>query len=261
MGSTPNRVQISDLEEKNICGENILLKNKFMQLFDSNGHMCGTRVAVASYDSTYGHVYPQTGSVAPNNLLAAAQCFFYKLSNNPEYIEVADQVRCATTSSDSSLVMSGLKTIDGVATQNGDLVLVKDYTGDNAKKNGIYRVNSETTWTRSGSYQDWASFIGKVFYIQEGTVNGGKNFMSQAQVGGTLYNESTVPGQSGDSRLYFSIEQPILLFPEKLTEYVDFYKSTDPSSDTEIDGYSGFSSGATCLAPSGVFRFDAENNV
>lgn len=77
-------------------------------------------------------------------------------------------VRLATT---SNITLSGLQTIDGVATVVGDRILVKEQT--DKTENGVYNVSS-TQWTRTGDFDSPA--VGEVeqgasFFVEEGVVN------------------------------------------------------------------------------------------
>lgn len=82
-------------------------------------------------------------------------------------LDFKDSVRAATT---ANITLSGLQTIDGVALQAGNRVLVKNQT--NAAENGIYVVSSGA-WTRA-SDADSSSEVtsGMYVYVSEGTVNG-----------------------------------------------------------------------------------------
>ena len=79
-----------------------------------------------------------------------------------------------------------------------------------------------TTWTRSGSYDEWGDFIGKILFVQYGDVNGRRNFESLANAGGSLLVDpysDRYNNYEGYSPLYFSVEKPILLFSQKLEDY------------------------------------------
>ncbi len=95
---------------------------------------------------------------------------------NKQYVDNAitgldfkNSVRAATT---SSITLSGLQTVDGVALNEGDRVLVKNQT--TTSQNGIYVVNAGA-WTRaedadnSGSGSEVTS--GMYCYVEAGTTN------------------------------------------------------------------------------------------
>ena len=134
----------------------------------------------------------------------------------------------------------GLITIDGYVVKDNDVILVKDQ--NNAQENGIYLAHAGAGWTRSGSYKNWGSFIGKVFFVREGIKNGGTNWESLAGAGGNLYNPESAT--SGDSPLYFKQEAPILLFGDKIKYGVELIGdftvltqgSTKYTTNTVIDG-------------------------
>lgn len=128
-------------------------------------------------------------------------------------------------------------TIDGCEVTQGDLVLVMNQT--NAKENGVYTVNSGIDkWTRSGSYNSWGDFIGKIIYVSGGATQSGKNFEAIANAGGTLYTGTTATTETGASPLYFTEEKPLVLFPELLyRKDIDLATNSDVSSSiSKIDG-------------------------
>ena len=87
---------------------------------------------------------------------------------------------CATT---ANITLSGTQTIDGVAVNVGDIVLVKNQS--TASQNGIYTVASGA-WTRSPSADTWAEYEGAVIFVISGTLNAGTTWYCSAQPGGTL---------------------------------------------------------------------------
>lgn len=263
LGSTKDRIQIADQSETYLPGDNstepIVIQGKYVQLLDENEAQIGTRAYITSYDASYGHIYPQSGSFT-NDILEAGSAVYaqvFKYSNDPNAITANDTVTVATT---SSITLSGSQTIDGVPVTTGDYVLVKDQSS--LKENGVYIVNSDTTWSRSGSYKTWGSFIGKVFFIQYGTTNGGKNFISQARAGGTLYVAGQSP--SGDTPLAFAEEKPILLFPglvNRTVTFLSFAYPSFPTTATSMDGVEA-KDGDTCLhgAGSTLYRYDSNSS-
>ena len=80
------------------------------------------------------------------------------------------------------------------------------------------------TWTRAGGYTEWSNYIGKIIFVQNGEVNGNRNFSSTATAGGTLlkkpYGAQTTEGTSSDgsSPLYFVPERAVVLFPQLLND-------------------------------------------
>ena len=109
---------------------------------------------------------------------------------------------------------NGLSIIDGYQVKEGDRVLVKDQ--DDKKENGVYIVHeAPDLWKRSGSYNTWGSFIGKIIFVKNGVINGGRNFESLAKAGGSLYLGDE---GSGSSPLEFQKETPIVIFEDGASE-------------------------------------------
>lgn len=266
LGSTKDRIQIADQSEKYLPGDNstepVVIQGKYVQLLDGSEAQIGTRAYITSYDASYGHIYPQSGSFT-NDILEAGSAVYaqvFKYSNDPNTITANDTVTVATT---NNITLFGSQTIDGVTVSTGDYVLVKNQSSP--KENGVYIVNSDTTlssWSRSGSYKTWGSFIGKVFFVQYGTTNGGKNFISQARAGGTLYVAGQYP--SGDTPLAFAEEKPILLFPGLVNRTATFLNSASssfPTTATSIDGVAA-KDGDTCLHSAGttLYRYNSNSS-
>jgi hypothetical protein len=113
---------------------------------------------------------------------------------NPD-LAIKAPVRVATTG--SNITLSGLQTIDGVATAAGDRVLVKDQTDKTT--NGIYNA-ATGPWTRTidaASNARWAR--GVQVTVTDGTANSGTNWectaTSPITLGTTLitWSQSTNP--------------------------------------------------------------------
>ena len=246
LGTTTKRIQIAqnfgnasipDWMIPTFSSENpIVLQGTWMELFtedsDSNSsNIVSSRVYVNSYDSTLGHVYPREGELSLDEVNIAKYARFYKYSNNPEYILDNDKVSCATTSNinlyvDESPTNPGLGVIDGYSLSNGERILVKDQ--DDPKENGIYIYDRDAPWRRSGSYAKWGDFLGKVIFIISGEKNGGKNYQSQAFVGGTLfYTDNSSQYKSADSPLYWIEELPLVLFNNKSENIYTFSQFYD----------------------------------
>jgi hypothetical protein len=80
------------------------------------------------------------------------------------------------------ITLSGLQSIDGYTTLDGDRVLVKNQA--NAAFNGIY-LASAGSWTRSLDANIWDEFVSAISFIEYGTQAGGAWFCT-ATPGGTL---------------------------------------------------------------------------
>lgn len=77
-----------------------------------------------------------------------------------------DSVRAATT---GNIVLSGLQTLDGVALQADDRVLVKDQT--DPAENGLYAAGSGA-WARTADANTAAELRAAATWVEEGTANG-----------------------------------------------------------------------------------------
>lgn len=159
---------------------------------------------------------------------------YYNYNNNTKQYYVADpQPTAETFSQEPRYTKSvkdifnpniGLPPIDGWNLSEGDLVLVKDQK--NSKENGIYVAHgSGVPWSRSGSYKSWGNFIGAIIFVCNGDQNGGTNWESLAQAGGTLFDTSVT---SGDSPLDFIEEKPLVLFADSIDRAVDLVRQWSP---------------------------------
>jgi hypothetical protein len=81
-------------------------------------------------------------------------------------LSVKQSVRAATTG--SNITLSGAQTIDGIALNAGDRVLVKDQTSQTT--NGIYVV-AAGAWSRASDADLAAELIGMFTFVEQGTVN------------------------------------------------------------------------------------------
>jgi hypothetical protein len=74
--------------------------------------------------------------------------------------------------------LTGVETIDGVATTVGSFVLVKNETSTNAPYNGLYQVTTAGAvgvagiWTRANDMNTGSQFPGAQVFIEQGTTNG-----------------------------------------------------------------------------------------
>lgn len=91
-----------------------------------------------------------------------------------------ESVRAATT---ANITLSGTQTIDGVAVIAGNRVLVKNQT--TASANGIYVV-AAGAWARAADADAIAEISSAVVAVDEGTVNGGRNFTNILKATDTL---------------------------------------------------------------------------
>lgn len=107
--------------------------------------------------------------------------------------------------------------------QKGDALYTYNEQGQDMSKDTTSTIQSVISplWVRSGSYDTWGDFIGKIIYVQNGEKNGKKNFESLANAGGQLWIDES--DKTSYSPLYFTEEKPMLLFAQKLTDTVNFY--------------------------------------
>lgn len=85
-------------------------------------------------------------------------------------IDWKTHVQVATT---GNITLSGTQTIDGYAAQVGDRILV--LAQSTATQNGIYLVASGS-WTRTTDADTGTELISAAVYVEQGTLNGGKQF-------------------------------------------------------------------------------------
>jgi hypothetical protein len=91
-------------------------------------------------------------------------------------------------------------TIDGVAIQAGDLVLVKDQGSSDREQNGIYVCGS--TPARDDLFDTYDEHPGTLVAVEEGSTNADKMFLCTSNKGGTLNTTdilwtNIVPGSGG----------------------------------------------------------------
>ena len=100
-------------------------------------------------------------------------------------LDIKDSVHVATT---GNITLSGTQTIDGVAVEAGDRVLVKNQTaGDD---NGIY-VAAAGAWSRAADANTSSEVTPGMFvFVEEGTANGDNGFVLTTDAPITLDNTS-----------------------------------------------------------------------
>lgn len=265
MGTTSERVQIAGVPYSyGSSGEMILdyanstlpegteaeplvLQGKYMEMTSGNypnGILSGdSRIYVKTYDSTYGHVYPMTNSLASTVASKATYCQFFEYSNNADEILDTDIINYTFTVDvpitfyqcdnnvwtkrteaemlSYSVTDRRLVIEDKDVIQPGDLFLLTNQSLP--KQNGVYSYyvaydkNGEkyNCIERAASYDEWSDFIGKIIYTMNGDFKSRYNIESLATAGSyTLWNPLSTT--SGSSSLYFVPERPILLFRDHL---------------------------------------------
>lgn len=112
-------------------------------------------------------------------------------------LDFKDSVRAATT---ANITLSGTQTVDGVALAAGDRVLVMNQT--NGANNGIYVV-ATGAWTRATDADTSAKVTtGMITFVEEGTVNAGKQFVLNTPMPITLGTTSLTFVQFGGGQTY-----------------------------------------------------------
>ena len=197
---TQGQILGSNGERLQIYPADVVLQKYYVQLgeakMDSEGRIkswtsYGTRGNIEIYDSSYGHIYPQQGHFNEDILKQIPKinaCVVFKHSNNPADNLESDMVTAATSINMSQseieniiyyMFSGGLLTIDDYNLKDGDLVLLKDLNGYEYL-NGVYVVNENSSWKRSGSYKDYSQFIGKIILVKNGSQNTNINFECKA---------------------------------------------------------------------------------
>lgn len=183
------------------------------------GAVDGTSIPVTSFDRSLGHAYLSSDATFTDQEFAeipnlpmwysgrlAGQytngVVFYPHSSNPEDLYNRDTVDYAIqTSVDMDHEIYG--------SADGDIVLLLGQ--DSSKNNGIYIYHSSSPhFTRSGAYNTWASYIGRIILDKRS----GINYANTAEAGGTL----------GSTDLFFFPESPLELFD--ISKFVDCGKAT-----------------------------------
>ena len=273
-GTTSQRLQIPPSDE--------ILIQKWVQLAYQTGagyEHVGSRGNIKSYDATLGHIYPVSDWMDAKilNSNRATHCCIYKHSNNADDIPTTDIVKygfttTVTFNNTTNNIPKGLTfSVGGVSytVEKGDLILLMGQgtpaNPERAKMNGVWVADS-TTWGRSGNFKDWASYLGRIIYVG-GTVGGddsngtvGRNYMSQASYGGTLYTP-LMSNLSSSSSLYFTEEQPLTLYPELLEDSVQYRTTSSgvPAADlTTVDGYE-VQTGDIILASTGIYQRESSS--
>lgn len=97
-------------------------------------------------------------------------------------LDVKPSVRVAST---ANMTLSGpAGTVDGVATADGDAILVKNQT--TASQNGIYQISTSGAWTRIKECDTWNEHVGAFTFVESGTTQADTGWVCTADPGGTL---------------------------------------------------------------------------
>jgi hypothetical protein len=89
----------------------------------------------------------------------------------------------AVVATTTNITLSGTQTVDGVALQVGDRVVVKNQT--TTANNGIYVVASGS-WTRSDDANAWEELVSAYVFIEKGNSNGDTGWLCTVDTGGSF---------------------------------------------------------------------------
>lgn len=159
------------------------LANKILA-FDADGEPIATEIGNGSAITlplaiNQGGTGQITAALARTALGAAAAADLTTLQTNL----AGYRVRVATTAAITiATALNNGDTLDGVVLATGDIVLVKDQAAP--AQNGVYVVGAVPA--RHGDFDTWADHPGRMFFVQEGTLNADKLFLCTADLGGTL---------------------------------------------------------------------------
>lgn len=101
--------------------------------------------------------------------------------------------------STANVTLSGSATVDGVALNNLDRVLIKNQT--DATTNGIYSVNTSGAWSRTTDADTWSELVGATVFITGGSVNINTTWACNISAGGN-FGENITFVQFGASTTY-----------------------------------------------------------
>ena len=240
----------------------LVLQGRYMDMSYSSGAgsniFSGNRVYVQTYDSTYGHVYPISGTLDSQAVSSATHVQFFKYSNNAADIKAADTVEygisteidIAFRSSDSLSVPLTIEQfmllpinkrrygifkndlpvqIRNLIQDGNKIILTGQGTTKPAYENGVYEVTESTDqdlqnflyFKRAASYNTWSNYIGRILYCAnywDGSGLVSRNLESLADSGSSYNLWNPDSVNSGDSNIYFTQELPILLFEDRIKD-------------------------------------------
>lgn len=297
LGSTPKRIQGKYSE--------YIYKDYFVQLVDDNKKPVGNRARISSYDYSFGYIYPQEGQLTQENIGSAKNFKIYRNTNDPQYIQT-DRVANYIYKNDINAIQIGGKgpktkfQLD--ATSNSAGIYIITYEGDvrssvlgtyqgiwpnfvqeaasvlfvnnsaptattntgsgfsEAAENGVFAYisaefkenNTVIKWQRTANYRNIASYLNKDIFVS------GENYSNNASVGDII----------GQSKLKFSNEKAIEIYPENTTDEGKtlgmVYKNTStktyirPSNNIKSDMRFSYIDNAGKLQHILIKRYDGE---
>jgi hypothetical protein len=119
-------------------------------------------------------------TVAANPTLPLQVATKQYVDNAIEGVDHKASVRLATT---GNISLTGLLTLDGVASVAGNRVLVKNQTSP--AENGIYIVDAGA-WTRAADMNDWLEVPSSYVFVEEGATLADTSWVSTGNSGGTI---------------------------------------------------------------------------
>jgi len=96
-------------------------------------------------------------------------------------LDIKDSVRVATT---ANITLSGTQTVDGVSLSADDRVLVKDQS--TATQNGLYKVVSGGSWTRTDDLATGSDASGAFTFIEQGSTYSDVGFVCSSDKGSAV---------------------------------------------------------------------------
>lgn len=297
LGSTPKRIQGKYSE--------YIYKDYFVQLVDDNKKPVGNRARISSYDYSFGYIYPQEGQLTQENIGSAKNFKIYRNTNDPQYIQT-DRVANYIYKNDINAIQIGGKgpktkfQLD--TTSNSAGIYIITYKGDvrssvlgtyqgiwpnfvqeassvlfvnnsaptattntgsgfsEAAENGVFAYisaefkenNTVIKWQRTANYRNIASYLNKDIFVS------GENYSNNASVGDII----------GQSKLKFSDEKAIEIYPENTTDegktLGTVYKNTStktyirPSNNIKSDMRFSYIDNAGKLQHILIKRYDGE---
>ena len=144
-----------------------------------------TRLATAGGTMT-GAIAMGTNKITGLGDPTAAQDAATKIyvDNAVQGLDAKASCRVATT---ANITLSGTQTIDGVAVNVADRVLVKDQSS--AAENGIYVV-AAGSWSRAADANIWDELVHAFVFVEEGTAGANNGYLCTVQAGGSLGSTS-----------------------------------------------------------------------
>lgn len=297
LGSTPKRIQGKYSE--------YIYKDYYIQLVDDNKKPVGNRARISSYDYSFGYIYPQEGQLTQENINSAKNFKIYRNTNDPQYIQT-DRVANYIYKNDINAIQIGGKgpktkfQLD--TTSNSAGIYIITYEGDvrssvlgtyqgiwpnfvqeassvlfvnnsaptattntgsgfsEAAENGVFAYisaefkenNTVIKWQRTANYRNIASYLNKDIFVS------GENYSNNASVGDII----------GQSKLKFSNEKAIEIYPENTTDegktLGTVYKNTStktyirPSNNIKSDMRFSYIDNAGKLQHILIKRYDGE---